>query len=277
MVKIGKSSTLEIVKFTEQGAYLDGGPYGEILLPNRYVPARCSEGDDVEVFVHFDSEDRIVASTEFPKVMVDHFGYLKVVEVNSIGAFLDWGLPKDLFVPFREQTIKMEKDKSYLVRVYIDKITGRIAASAKYKKFLNLTDVDFETGDEVELIIANRTDLGYNAIINETHLGILYFNEIFKPIRTGDPLKGFVKKIREDGKIDLCLEKQGYEKIDPVSDEIIAKLRESNGHFLPYGDKTDSELIKEKLGISKKTFKKAIGLLYKHKLITIEEEGIRLI
>jgi uncharacterized protein len=276
MVKIGKSSTLEVVKFTDQGAYLDGGPYGEILLPNRYVPANCSEGDDLEVFIYFDSEDRIVASTEFPKVMVDQWGYLKVVEVNAYGAFLDWGLPKDLLVPFREQTIKMEKDKSYLVRVYIDRVTGRIAATAKYKKFLNLTEIEFQQGDEVELIIANRTDLGYNAIINDTHLGILYLNEVFKPIKTGDRVKGFVKKIREDGKVDLTLEKQGYVKIDPVSDSILNKLKESKNHFLPYSDKTDPEIIKERLGISKKTFKKAIGLLYKNQLITILDDGIRL-
>jgi predicted RNA-binding protein (virulence factor B family) len=277
MVKIGKPCTLEVVKFADQGAYLDGGPYGEILLPNRYVPAKCEEGDEVEVFVHFDSEDRIVASTDFPKVMVDQFGYLRVVEVTSYGAFLDWGLPKDLFVPFREQTIKMEKDKSYLVRLYVDRITGRIVGTAKYKKYLNLTDVDFFVGDEVELIIANRTDLGYNAIINEAHLGILYFNEIFKPIGTGDRIKGFIKKIREDGKIDLSLEKQGYEKVDPVSDELLNKLGNAKGKFLPYSDKTDPEAIKEGLGISKKTFKKAIGLLYKQKLIAIEEDGIRLI
>jgi len=277
MVKIGKPCTLEVVKFTDQGAYLDGGPYGEILLPNRYVPAKCEEGDEVEVFVHFDSEDRIVASTDFPKVMVDQFGYLKVVEVTSYGAFLDWGLPKDLFVPFREQTIKMEKDKSYLVRLYVDRITGRIVGTAKYKKYLNLTDVDFVVGDEVELIIANRTDLGYNAIINEAHLGILYFNEIFKPIETGDRIKGFIKKIREDGKIDLNLEKQGYEKVDPVSDELLEKLKNSKNQFLPYSDKTDPEEIKESLGISKKTFKKAIGLLYKQKRISIDEDGIRLI
>jgi predicted RNA-binding protein (virulence factor B family) len=277
MVKIGKPCTLEIIKFADQGVYLDGGPYGEILLPNRYVPNRCNEGDEIEVFIHFDSEDRIVASTDFPKVMVDQFGYLRVVEVTGYGAFLDWGLPKDLFVPFREQAVKMEKDKFYLVRVYIDRVTGRIAATAKYKKYLNLTDIDFAVGDEVDLIIANRTDLGYNAIINESHLGILYFNEVFKPIRTGDCVKGFIKKIREDGKIDLCLEKQGYEKIDPVSDEIMEKLRASSDHFLPYSDKTDPEVIKNKLGISKKTYKKAIGLLYKLKMIAIEDEGIRLL
>ncbi|HPS13403.1 MAG TPA: S1-like domain-containing RNA-binding protein, partial [Prolixibacteraceae bacterium] len=186
MVKIGKTSTLEVIKFTDQGAYLDGGPYGEILLPNRYVPKDCNEGDDIEVFIYFDSEDRIVASTEFPTVMADEFGYLKVVSVSSFGAFLDWGLPKDLLAPFREQTVKMEQGKSYLVRVYVDRKTGRLVASSKINKFVSNEELEISEGDEVDLIVANRTDIGYNAIINEKHLGILYFNEIFKPIRTGD-------------------------------------------------------------------------------------------
>jgi predicted RNA-binding protein (virulence factor B family) len=275
MVRIGKPSTLEVVKFTDQGAYLDGGPYGEILLPNRYVPEGCKEEDEIEVFIFFDSEDRIVASTIFPKVMVDEFGYLNVVAVTSFGAFLDWGLPKDLFVPFREQAVKMEKDKSYLVYVYVDHTTGRIVASSKINKYLDKEEIDFVEGDEVKLIISNKTDLGYNAIINGKHLGIIYSNEIFKPVKTGDRVNGFIKKIREDGKVDLSLEKQGYEKVDPVSAEILEKLKVSN-NFLPYSDKTDPEVIKSELGISKKTFKKAIGLLYKNKQITIEEEGIRL-
>jgi uncharacterized protein len=276
MVRIGKPSTLEVVKFTDQGAYLDGGPYGEILLPNRYVPEGCREEDELEVFIFFDSEDRIVASTVFPTVMADEFGYLKVVAVTSFGAFLDWGLPKDLLVPFREQAVKMELGGNYLVRVYVDHKTGRIVASSKINKYLNKEEIDFAEGDEVDLIISNRTDLGYNAVINKKHLGILYFNEIFKPIKTGDEVKGFIKKIREDGKIDLCLEKQGYEKVDPVSSEILEKLK-ANNNFLPYSDKTDPDVIKAALGISKKTFKKAIGLLYKNKQITIEEEGIRLV
>jgi predicted RNA-binding protein (virulence factor B family) len=275
MVKIGKISTLEVVKFTDQGAYLDGGPYGEILLPNRYVPNGCKEEDELEVFIFFDSEDRIVASTDFPKVMADEFGYLKVVSVTPFGAFLDWGLPKDLLAPFREQAEKMEPDKSYLVRVYVDHTTGRIVASSKINKYLDKEEIDFFEGNEVDLIISNKTDLGYNAIINGKHLGILYFNEIFKPIKTGDKIKGFIKKIREDKKIDLSLEKQGYDKVDPVSAEILEKLKASN-NYLPYSDKTDPDVIKESLGISKKTFKKAIGLLYKNKLIAIEEEGIRL-
>lgn len=276
MVRIGKISTLEVVKFTDQGVYLDGGPYGEILLPNRYVPLNCNEGDDVDVFIYFDSEDRIVASTDFPLGMVDEFAYLKVVEVAGVGAFLDWGLPKDLLSPFREQAQKMEVGRSYLVRIYVDKVTGRIVASSKINRFLNIEEVNFAVGDEVNLLISNRTDLGYNAIINGTHLGILYSNELFKPIKTGDKVTGFIKKIREDGKIDLSLEKQGYEKVDPVLGQIIEKLKE-NGGFLAVSDKSDPELIVKLFGISKKTYKKAVGALYKNKQITIEDNGIRLI
>jgi uncharacterized protein len=277
MVKIGKISLLEVLRLTEPGAYLDGGPYGDILMPNRYVTENCGEGDDVEVFIYFDSEDRIVASTDFPYVMADEFGYLKVVEVTSFGAFLDWGLPKDLLVPFREQAQKMGKGKSYLVRVYVDNVTGRIVASSKINKFLSNEELLVQEGDEVELLIANRTDLGYNAIINGTYAGILYHNEIFKPISTGQKLSGFIKKIREDNKIDLSLEKQGYSKVDPVSGEILAQLKKTPQGYLPFNDKTEPELIQKKFAISKKTFKKAIGQLYKEKLILIEEEGIRLL
>lgn len=276
MVRIGRNCVLDVVKFTDSGAYLDGGPYGEILLPNRYVPENCKEDDEIEVFISFDSEDRIVATTDFPVAMVGEFAFLPVVDETNVGAFLDWGLPKNLFVPFREQLGKMQLGKSYLVYIYVDEKTGRIAASAKTKKFLNKDFAEFKVDDEVDLMIANQTDLGFNAIINGTHSGIIYSNEIFKPIKTGDKVKGFVKKIREDGKVDLCLEKQGYEKVDPVSDEILEKLKEVGG-FLALSDKSDPELIKSVLGISKKTFKKAIGALYKNKIITIEDDGIKLV
>lgn len=275
MVKIGKVCKLEVVKFTESGAYLDGGPYGEILLPNRYVSDNLKEEDEIDVFISFDSEDRIVATTDYPILMVGDFGLLKCIAVTPFGAFLDWGLPKDLFVPFREQTVKMEANKNYLVYVYVDSKTGRIAASAKYNKYLNIEEANYSEGDQVELIIANRTDLGYNAIINKQHLGILYGNELFKPISTGDKLIGYIKKVREDGKIDLSLEKQGYEKIDPITQNILEKLKSENG-FLPLSDNSDPELIKATLGISKKSFKKAIGALYKNKTITITDDGIKL-
>jgi predicted RNA-binding protein (virulence factor B family) len=276
MVKIGKLSTLEVVKFTDQGVYLDGGPYGEILLPNRYVPEDCKVDDEIEVFISFDSEDRIVAMTDRPLAMVGEFAYLPVVDVTPIGAFMDWGLPKNLFVPFREQYGKMELDRSYVVAVYIDEKTGRIVGSAKIKKFVNIEEIDFVEGDEVNLLIDHKTDLGYTAIINGKHYGILYANEIFKPILVGERVKGYVKKIREDGKVDLSLEKQGYKKVDPVSANILDLLVNNNG-FLALNDKTDSEQIKIELGISKKTFKKAIGALYRDKKIVIEETGIRLV
>ena len=276
MVRIGKPSLLEVVKFTEQGAYLDGGPYGEILLPNRYVPENCKEEDEINVFISFDSEDRIVATTDFPVAMVGEFALMPVVDVTPVGAFLDWGLPKNLFVPFREMYSKFEEGRSYVVYVYVDEKSGRIAASAKLKKFLNKDFAEFKEDDEVDLLIAKRTDLGYNAIINGTHLGIIYSNEVFKPIHIGDKVKGFVKKIREDGKVDLSLEKIGYHKVDPVANEILEKLK-ANAGYLQLNDKSDPELIKSELGISKKTFKKAIGALYKNKLITIEDDGIKLV
>lgn len=275
MVKIGKISTLEVLKFAEQGAYLDGGPYGEILLPRRYVADELVEGDDVDVFIYYDSEDRIVASTDIPYAMVDEFAYLKVAAVTSVGSFLDWGLPKDLLVPFREQTVKMEQGKSYLVRIYVDDKTGRIAASAKFNKFLNKEKPELKEGDKVDLLIAGKTDLGYNAIINQEYIGMLYFNEVFRPIMAGDKTEGYIKKIRDDGKIDLSLEKQGYAKVDPVSEAILEKLKSAGG-YLKVSDKTDPAVISSMLGISKKTFKKAIGALYRDKLITIEDEGIRL-
>lgn len=276
MVRIGKKCTLEVVKFTEQGAYLDGGPYGEILLPRRYVATDLKEEDEVEVFVSFDSEDRILATTDFPKVMVDEFGLLEAIDVNSFGAFLDWGLPKDLFVPFAEQAEKMVKGQKYVVRVYVDPKSGRILASSKYNKFISKSDFENVVGDEVDLLIAASTDLGYKAIVNFNHLGVLFHNEVFKPVKIGDIVKGYVKNIRPDGKIDLSLEKQGYQRIDPVSDLIFDFLKNNEG-ILHLSDKSDPEQIKAQLGMSKKSFKQAIGALYKKKLIVIEPDCIKLI
>jgi hypothetical protein len=275
MVRIGKKSVLEVVKFTEQGAYLDGGPYGEILLPRRYVSDSLSEEDEIEVFISFDSEDRLVATTDFPTIMVDEFGALNVIDVNRFGAFLDWGLPKDLFVPFAEQAVRMEKGQKYVVRAFVDPKSGRILASSKFNKFLSKEESDLQIGDKVELLITTATDLGFKAIINNTYSGLLFHNELFKPIEIGDRMPGYVKNIRPDGKIDLSLEKQGYQRIDPVADSIMEKLKQSGG-VLNLSDKSDPEQIKHELGISKKAFKQAIGTLYKKKLIVIEAETIRL-
>ncbi len=265
-----------MVKNHDAGIFLDGGPYGEILLPNRYVPVNIKPDDEIEVFISFDSEDRIVATTDFPYGMVGDFVRLKVKQVTNFGAFLDWGLPKDLLVPFSEQNAKMEEDKSYLVYIYVDPKSNRIVASAKIHKFLEEPETEFEVNDQVELIIAAETDLGYKAIINKEKIGLIYKDEVFKNIRIGDELNGYIKKVREDGKIDLSLEPVGFVKIDGISGLILEKLKAAEGQ-LPFNDKTDASIIKEEFGISKKNFKKAIGTLYKSKIIVIDERGIQLI
>jgi predicted RNA-binding protein (virulence factor B family) len=276
MVEIGKLNTLKIVKRVDFGLYLDGEESGEILLPLRYVPENAEVDELIEVFIYLDSEDRIIATTIKPLAMVDEFVYLKVVSVNSVGAFLDWGLMKDLLVPFREQQQTMEEGKSYVVFVYLDKDSRRIVASAKLDKFLDNVPPVYKTGEEVDLLIVSQTDLGYNAIVNNTHWGILYKNEVFQNLPKGKKMKGYIKKVREDDKIDLTSEKPGYERIDGVSAMILNKLVENNG-FLNLSDKTDPEYIYLRLGISKKAFKMGIGALYKARKVRIAEEGIYLI
>ena len=276
MAAIGLINELEVVKEVDFGIYLDGGPHGEILMPKRYVPEGCKPGDTLEVFIYLDSEDRLLATNEKPKAMVGDFALLTVVSVTPVGAFLDWGLPKDLLVPFREQQQRMEAGKSYLVYVYLDDESQRIVATSKLDKCVDNIPVDYEVGEEVDLIIAGQTDLGFKAIIDNSHWGMLYKNEVFQPLKTGQRLKGFIKTIREDEKIDLSLEKEGYEKIDDISQSILNKLAANSG-FLSLTDKSSPELIKSNLHISKKNFKKAIGSLYKQRLISIEENGIRML
>ncbi|HEX3008637.1 MAG TPA: S1-like domain-containing RNA-binding protein [Bacteroidales bacterium] len=273
MVELGKYNKLKVVKKLDFGVYLDGEEQGEILLPLRYVPENCEVDDEVEVFIYFDSEDRIIATTEKPLAQVEEFAYLRVVSVNTIGAFLDWGLMKDLLVPFREQKQKMEEGKFYLVFVYLDKDSNRIVASAKLDQFLDNTPPDYSTGQEVDLVIASQTDLGFNAIVNNTHWGMLYKNEVFKPLSKGMKLKGYIKKVREDDKIDLSLNRLGYGKIDDISAKLLKKI-EDNGGRLDLTDKSDPELIYLKLNMSKKVFKMAVGALYKERLITITPQGL---
>ncbi len=276
MVEIGKYNTLSVVKDLDFGLYLDGGEeLGEILLPRRYVPINCGVGDELEVFLYLDSEDRLIATTEMPEATVGEFASLEAVSVGKIGAFLDWGLPKDLLIPHREQKIKMEKGNKYIVYIYLDDESQRIVGSSKIEKFLDNLPPEYEEGQEVDILIYATTDLGYKAIINGTHTGILYQNEVFKQLKRGTKTKAFVKKVRDDDKIDLTLEKPGYEKVDGIAQEILNKLNKANG-FLNITDKSSAELISSTFGISKKNFKKAIGSLYKQRLITIEEDGIRL-
>jgi len=276
MLAIGKKNKLFVQKKVDFGVYLDGGEYGEILLPTRYVPEECTLNQEIEVFIYFDSEDRIIATTEEPKAQVGEFAFMNCVAVNRFGAFLDWGLMKDLLVPFREQEQKLEEGKGYVVKVYLDDESNRIAASAKIYRYINPVPPMFEKGEEVEALICEETEIGYKCIVNNSYWGMFFKNEVFKPLHIGDKVGAFVKQVREDGKIDLSLEKLGYEKVDSISQLILDKLSANDG-FLPLNDKSPSEEISETFGISKKNFKKAIGGLYKDRIISIEKDGIRLI
>ena len=275
MAKIGAYNTLQVVKKVDFGVYLDGKEHGEILLPSRYVPKQCEPGDTIEVFIYFDSDDRLIATTERPSAVVGSVAWLEVVEVNAFGAFLEWGLPKHILVPFTEQHPQMRRGRSYLVYVYLDNRKGRIVASSRLNKFLNAVPTDLKKNQQVDLTIGDKTDLGYKAVINNSSWGVIYHTEIFQPIQTGQQIQGFVKSIRADGKIDLCLQMPGYDKIAEVSEQIIAKLQAHDG-FLSVTDASPPERIYRLFGVSKKTFKKAIGALYKSRRITLQNDGITL-
>ncbi len=275
MADIGKMNTLPVLRSSEFGLFLDGGEQGDILLPKRYVSKDLGPGDSVDVFVMLDSEDRLTATTQKPYAMVDEFADLRVVSVTGIGAFLDWGLPKDLFVPFREQKIKMREGQSYMVHIYLDRVSGRLAASSKLDKFLDKTEANYEPGEKVDLLVCAKTDLGYKAIINGAHWGVVFHNEAFLPLERGQRLEGFVKQMRPDGKIDLCLQKPGYEKVTDLTDVILNHLKQQGG-FMPVTGKSSPEEIYKRFGVSKKTYKQAIGALYKKRLITFEDNGTKL-
>ncbi len=275
MKKIGKLNKLKAMRSVEPGVYLEGREVGDILLPNQYVPDNCNSGDMIEVFLYFDSEDRLIATTLHPYAMVGEAGWLEVVDVNDFGAFLDWGLAKDLLVPFREQQQRMEKGKSYMVFIYIDEKTHRITASSNLKKFLTARPGDFKEGQSVDLILGDSTDLGYKAVIDNRAQGVLYHTEVFQELSKGQKLKGFVKKVRDDGKIDICLQKSGYGKVADISEQIIKQIA-AQGGYIEITDKSSAENIYKMFGISKKNFKKAIGSLYKARRIVLEKEGISL-
>jgi len=275
MAELGKVNKLQVVREVDFGFYLDGGSEGEILFPKKYVPENCVIDDFVDVFVYLDSEDRPVATTEEPYAVVGDFALLKAVAVNPVGGFLDWGVLKDLLVPYSEQKIRFEEGKSYLVKIYIDEESNRIVASSKIERFLNAEASDFEEEQEVDLIIVHKTDLGYKAIINNSYLGLIYKNEVFQNLERGKQYKGYIKNIRPDGKIDLSMQKSGYEQIDNFSEKIIQTLKENDG-FVSLTDKSSPEDIYEKFGVSKKVFKKSIGALYKKRLISIDDNGIRI-
>ena len=276
MIHIGRINILEVIGEKEFGYFLDGDNYGEILLPKSDMSERYNIGEEIKVFIYFDSEDRIIATTKTPKIMVGEFNFLEVVSITNFGAFLNWGLNKDLFIPFSEQTQKMEEGKVYLVYAYYDEKSKRIAASSRIEKFTGICNEDLEENQLVDLIICKETDLGFKAIINNKCWGIIYKNEVFQELEYGQQIKGYIKKIRHDGKIDLCIDKPGPQKIDSVSQNILNKLIENDG-FLPVTDKTSPEVISSIFGISKKTYKKAIGALYKRRHIKLEKNGIRLL
>jgi predicted RNA-binding protein (virulence factor B family) len=276
MVKIGKWNNLQITKELTFGVYLDGEESGEILLPKKYIQNEVQTGDFIDVFVYYDSEDRIIATTQKPFGEVGEFAFLKVIDANSTGAFLNWGLPKDLFVPFREQKGKMQKGESYLVYIYYDEASRRIAASARISKFLNDGGIPYLKDEEVNFIVYKETEIGYKILIENQFLGMIFKNEIFEKIRLGQKMKGFVKEVRNDDKIDVSLNNSGYNKIDFSSKQILDLLKKRNGS-LPLSDKSSPEIISKYLGMSKKTFKKSIGNLYKNHLIKINENDIELI
>ena len=275
-IKLGEYNRLTIVKTVDFGLYLDGGDEGEILLPSRYVPKDYQIGEELDVFLYLDSEERLVATTEKPLAQVGDFAYLEVAWVNEYGAFLHWGPMKDLFCPFREQKMRMEMGESYIVFVHIDEESYRIVASAKVEHYLQKDVPPYVAGDEVDLLIWQKSDLGFKVIIDNRYQGLVYEDQVFKRIHTGDRMRGYISRVREDGKLDVTLQPTGYEQARVFSDTLLQYLKDHGG-VCDLGDKSDAEVIKCRFQVSKKTFKKAVGDLYKRRLITMTEQGIRLV
>lgn len=276
MIEIGKLNTLTVLRDTSVGMYLGDEAGNDILLPNKYVPRSLKPDDSITVFVYTDSEDRPIATTLTPKAMRHEFAYLEVVAATAVGAFMDMGLEKDLFVPFKEQARLMDVGHSYVVFLYLDDETNRLVASAKLNKFLDPDPSDLREGDEVDLLAYDITDLGVNVIINNRYRGLVYASDIYKRIYVGDRLTGYIKLIRDDDRIDVTLQKPGYEGIEPNAKRILDVLKASNG-FLPLTDTSPPEAIYKALEMSKKTFKKAVGALYRDRQVRIEPDGIHLV
>ncbi|MCW8996461.1 MAG: S1-like domain-containing RNA-binding protein [Psychromonas sp.] len=276
MIKVGAYNELPIVKQVDFGFYLDGGyDFGEILLPKRYITEEMKVGQTVNVFLYFDSEDRLIATTQKAKAEAGKFASLKVIDTNRAGAFLDWGLPKDLLVPFNQQKIPMKQGYGYVVYVYQDEISERLVASSKLDRFLDKEPANYKVGEKVDLLIADQTELGFKAIINDKHWGVLFTSEVFGEMGIGKKCKGYIKQLRDDGKIDLGLTKVGYAKVDALAERILQTLNQHQG-YLQLSDKSSPEQIAKILKMSKGNFKKSIGQLYRKKLIEIEDKGIRL-
>lgn len=280
MIKLGDYNTLKIVKSVDFGLYLDGGEEGEILLPQRYVTKDMKVGDELNVFIYLDQEERPVATTETPYAKVGEFVSLEVAWVNQFGAFLNWGLMKDIFCPFREQKKRMEQGQRHIVYIKVDEDSYRLMATAKVEKYLTtpiVTDLPLlQHGTEVDILVWQKTDLGFKVIVNNKFQGLIFENQIFQPLHSGMKLKAYVDHVRQDGKIDIVLQQTGRQQTLDFAETLLRYLYENDG-FCNLGDKSPAELIYDRFQVSKKAYKKAIGDLYKRRLITIEDEGIRLV
>ena len=275
-MQIGRTQILKVNRHAEAGVYLADAEGLEVLLPNRYVPTPCRVGDEVEVFVYTDGEDRPIAATVKPYAEAGEFACMKVKQVTNFGAFLDWGVMKDLLLPFSEQNREPQEGDSVFVYVYEDGVTHRVVASAKWEKFTEKDTSALKAGQKVQLIIAGKTELGYKTVIDSKYRGLLFFSDVFRPLSIGDKVEGYIEKVREDGKVDVRLKKNGYDSVSGEAETILSKLK-AEGGFIPTTDKTEPEKIYAIYGISKKTYKKAVGDLYKRHLITLTPIGVRLV
>lgn len=275
MLQIGKTNNLEITHRVDFGLYLDGGEAGEILLPLRYAKAEMKAGDRIDVFIYRDSEDRLIATTEQPYAQVGEFAFLQAKAANNVGVFLDWGLPKDLLVPFREQKVRMQPGRYYTVYIYLDDETQRIVASAKLQKFLDNKIPDFKIGDEVKARIYQETELGYKVIVNDLFSGLIYHNQIYCNVNIGELHYATVHNVRQDGKIDLILGRKQRNRINDLADDILDYIEECGGR-ITLTDSSSPEEIRATFQCSKKDYKKALGTLFKAKQIIIENDNIHL-
>ncbi|WP_420601398.1 S1 RNA-binding domain-containing protein [Flagellimonas sp.] len=276
MIELGNYNTLKVLRSTSVGLFLGDGDGTEVLLPNKYVPEDFEIDADLEVFCYLDNNERPIATTLKPDIVRNSFAYLRVVEVGSYGAFLDWGLEKHLLVPFREQANKMEDGKKYVVHCYLDEETFRLTGSSRLNRFLSNEGFDLQVNNEVNLLVSRRTPLGWEVIIEDKYKGLVFESDVFKPIAIGDQLRGYIKSIRPDNKIDVSLQPIGIQMLEPTAEMIFKKLQQ-NGGYLALHDKSSPEEIKAQLHLSKKSFKKAIGALYKERKINIKEDGIYLL
>ncbi len=276
MIEIGQYNNLDIIRETPQGLYLADKEANEVLLPKKYVPDTFQIWDTLNVFVYLDHEERPVATTLDPYITLNQFAYLRCMEVNKIGAFMDWGMEKQLFVPFKEQARPMKEGNWYIVYMYMDDKTNRLVGSSKTKKYLSNENITLQKFDKVNILVTHLTEKGANVIINQEHEGLIYIENIFEDIRTGDQMEAYIKKVRDDGKIDVVIQPEGYKSIEPNAEFILDELKAAGG-FLPLHDKSSPDEIKNQLGLSKKLFKKAIGALYRDKMISIQEDGIELL